>query len=106
MTRLRDRRVKIQIMRHHRRSKDADGNVEHFAIVQEFRGRKQAERHSAKIGPGQKDLDAKRDANDADQRYHQSLNQPEASLLEVKNGEDVAGRQANSPNQRETKEQV
>ena len=40
--RLHDRRVQIQVVRHHRRAEDADGDVEHLAVGDDVRGRHEA----------------------------------------------------------------
>ena len=37
LPRLHDRRVQVQVVRHHRRAEDADGDVEHVGIAQDRR---------------------------------------------------------------------
>src|SRR5712691_11670975 len=56
--RLHDARVQIQIVRHHRRAQDADGNVKHLAVAQNLQAGEESARSLEPKWPRKKELKA------------------------------------------------
>ena len=78
-------------MWHNRRPQNANGHINHVAVVQDLRRRKATQRHRTEVRLGQHKLNAETHRDDADEREHQHLNQAESFILQVKDGQHVAG---------------
>src|SRR5258708_32508318 len=93
-------------MRHDRCPKNTDCHIKHCVVVKNFRRGQTTEGHRAKVGFGQKDLDTETDGDHSDQSEYQRFDYAKPSILQVKDGEYVAGGQANTPNQRQTQKAI
>jgi len=69
-------------MRHHRGSHDADGDVEHQGVGDDFAAGNEAAGDGAPIGRGQHQLDREADGDHDQEREHERFDQPQAPALE------------------------
>src|SRR5690349_14900280 len=89
LARLHDRRVEVKIVRHHRRSNDADADVKHFLVRDDVRAGHKTEYHADKVWFGKDQLRSETTGDGCDERNHQRLDVTKPLLLEVKNGQHV-----------------
>ncbi len=73
--------MKVQIVRHHGSAQDADGEVQHLAIFQNFRRGQESAGGLEPQGLRKKDFVCKARGDGHDQRDHQCLKDPESTAL-------------------------
>ncbi len=103
---LHDRRVQVEVVRHHGRAEDADRDVEHVGVAQDLGARDEAERDAAQRRTGEPELDRERPGDQRDQRDDQRLDVAEAAVLQEQHDQHVEGGQADAPDQRQAEQQV
>ncbi len=92
--RLHDGGVEVEVVRHHRRAEDADGDVEHLRVGGELGRGDEARQHGAHVGPREDDLEQEAGAHRRDEGDDERLHHPEAAVLEEQDEQDVeAGQQ-------------
>ena len=106
LARLHDRRVQVQVVRHHRRAEDADRDVEHVRVAQDLGARDEADRDRRQVGPRQPELDRERPGDQHDQRDDERLDVAEAAVLQEQHDQHVERREADAPDQRQAEQQV
>ena len=107
LPRLHDRRVQVQVVRHHGGAEDADGDVEHApgCVRISVRGMKPTAT-PAEIRPRQPELDGERSGDQHDQRDDERFDVAEAAMLQEQDDQHVERGQADAPDQRQAEEQV
>ena len=93
-------------MWHHRCSNDANADVEHVLILNNFRAGNETQHHSGEIWLGKEKFRCKTTADGRDQGDYQSLDATEPLALQIQHGEHICGRDGATPNQRYAKEQL
>ena len=107
LARLHDRRVQVEVVRHHRRAEDADRDVEHVGVAQDLGARDEAERRRRPAsGRASQSSTANDPAISDDQRDDQRLDVAEAAVLQEQHDQHVERGQADAPDQRQAEEQV
>ena len=99
LARLHDRRVQVEVVRHHRRAEDADGDVEHLAVARgsPARGMKPAsDRRRGRACESQSSI-ANEPAMSEDQRDDERFDVAEAVVLQEEHDEDVERGEARRP---------
>src|SRR5713101_7772021 len=86
---LHDAGVKIKIVRHYGGAKDADGDVEHFAIAENLRTGDEADGGFAPKRVSEKDFVSETSGDRGDERNHKGFDQPKAAPLQCQNDENV-----------------
>jgi hypothetical protein len=81
--------MQIEIMRHHGRSEDAEGEIQHFRVGDDVRRRRKTFDHRRPIRIGKRDLDREAHGDDAEQRHDQRLDPAEAEPLQIEDQEHV-----------------
>ena len=97
--------MKIQIVRHHRGSKDADCEIEHFAVPQDFRDREKPARRFDPERAGKKDFVGEAPGDGHDQRNHQRLQHAESAALQPQHQQYVQTRQQHARKERQSEKQ-
>src|SRR6266550_2328328 len=82
--------MKVKIVRHDRGAKDADGDVEHFAVAKYFRAREKPDSSFVPKWMSEEDLIREARGDGANQRNDESLYEAEPAALQGKNEENVA----------------
>jgi hypothetical protein len=103
---LHHRRVQVQVVRHDRRAKDADRDVELFRVREDGDGRHEARRHRAQVRARDDDLEEEAPGDRRDQDHDQRLQQPKAPVLQQQHQEDVERRDRDPPGERYPKQQI
>ena len=98
--------MQVEIVRHHRRAEDADGDVEHLAVPQNFCARDEPEGERAESRLGEPHLDREGPRDEDDQGNDQRLDVAEAAVLQKKDHQHIERGQAHPPYERESQEQV
>ena len=94
-------------MRHHRRSEDADGDVERLRVRHDRRGWEQeAPRDAGQLRPAEEDLEAEADPDHGDQGDDERLDVAEAAVLQIEHEKNVKRVQAHSPDQGDPEQQL
>ena len=104
--RLDDRRVQVEVVRHHRRAEDAERDVEHVRIREHLGARNESGQHANRIRPRQRQFHGEACRDRHDQRDDQRLDVAKPLVLQEEHDEDVERRQRDAPDERETKQQV
>ena len=104
--RLHDRGMQVQIVRHHRGAEDADGDVEHVRIAQDFRGGHEAAEHPAQVRPRQEELDGEAAGDPENEGDDDALEDAEAVLLHEQHDEHVERGDDDARHERDAEEQV
>src|SRR5436309_13718592 len=81
--------MKVKIVRHDRGAKDADGDVEHFAVAKYFRAREKPDSSFVPKWMSEEDLIREARGDGANQRNDESLYEAEPAALQGKNEENV-----------------
>ena len=89
--RLDDRRVQVEVVRHHGRAEDADRDVKRLGVEHDLGGRDVAGQERTDLRPRHDQLNREADPDRADQRHHQRLDEPEALPLQEENQQHVGG---------------
>ncbi len=97
--------MKIQIVRHHRGSKDADGEIEHLAVPQDFRDREKPARGFDPQRARKKDFVGEAPGDGHDQRNHQRLKHAESAALQPQHQQHVQTRQQHAGKERQSEKQ-
>ena len=98
--------VQVEVVRHHRRAENADGDVQHIWIGDDLGHRHEAREDVADGGLRHCDLDEEAAGDDQQQAEDESFQVAEAPLLQEKNDQDVQRGQADAPHQRDAEEQL
>src|SRR5438552_6899075 len=88
-TRLHDAGVEIKIVRHHCGPKDADRDVQHFAVPQDFGARDEADGRFAPKRVSEKDFVGKTSGDRTDKRHYKRFDQPEPAPLQGQHDQDI-----------------
>ena len=94
--------MQIEIMRHHRRPDDADGDVEHLGIGKDLGGRRKAPQHRGDRRRGGGDLDRKTDRDHDQERDDERFEEAKALVHQeqqqecVERGNQRAAEQGNA----------
>ena len=93
LARLHDRRVQIQVVRHHRRAEDADGDVEHLRVARRSSARGMK---PASIGAESRlreiELDGERSGDEQDQGDDERFDVAKAAILQIEHDQHVERR--------------
>ena len=104
---LHQRRVQVQIVRHHRRADDADGHVHHSRLAKVRRDQRLSHLQEAGLGLRQnEDLDEVADADGGDQQHHDGLDGPHPEPLQGQQQQHVEAGDDDRPEQRDVEQQV
>ena len=98
--------MQVEVVRHHRRAEDADGDEQHVGIARDLRVRHQRAQHAAQVGARQRQLDRERTGDAEDEQHHQHLDVAEAVLLQVEHQQHVERGEADAPEERDAEEQI
>src|SRR4051812_29759971 len=101
-TRLHDRRMQIEIVRHHRRTENADRDVEHIAVANDFGSRNEARRYAGEIGLRAKHLEQKAQTDRGYQSDDERLEEPESLVLQEEHEHHVERGEHHAPRQWKT----
>src|SRR6266567_3426005 len=104
--RLDDAGVKIKIVRHDGRAKDANGDVEHFAVAKDFRPGDESDGGFAPKRMSKKDFVSETKSDRSDERDDEGFDQAEASTLQRENNENVQGSDENTGKKRQAEEKL
>ncbi len=106
VARLDDGRMQIQIVRHHRGPKDAQGQIEHGRVGHDFRRRRKAPDHRAPFRVCHGDLNGKADGDHTQQNDDERLEPAETPGLQPQDQEHIQRRDDDADFQRNAKQQV
>ena len=104
--RLDDAGVKIKIVRHDGRAKDADGDVQHLAVAKDFRPRDEADGGFAPKRVSKKDFVSETKSDRSNERDDEGFDQAEAPALQRENNENVQGSDENTGKKRQAEEKL
>ena len=104
--RLHNAGVKVKIVRHHRGAQDADGNVKHFAIPENFRAGDEADGGFAPEWVRKKDFVSEANGDGGDERNDEGFHEAEAAALQGENEQNVESGDENAGEKRHAKEQL
>ena len=102
VARLHQRRVQVEVVRHHRRAQDADRHIQALAA----QARHQARRHLRDRRLRQQDLHEKTAADHRDQREHERLERADAQALQPQQQQRVGRGDHDAQQQRHAEQQV
>ena len=107
LARLHERAMQVEVVRHHRRSDDADGDVDHAAFAQAGMG--QSTTHLGEAGPGlgqDEDLDEIANGDGQDQHQDEGLCEAHAAGLKREQHQHVQRCDDDSPQERDAEEEL
>ncbi len=104
--RLHNAGVQIQIVRHDRGTQNADGDVQHFAIPENFRARNNSLQRVAPQRLCEENFVGKAGGNGGDQGHHESFDKPESPALHGQHNQDIQRGNQHAGEQRQTEEQL
>src|SRR6266567_4856066 len=104
--RLDDAGVKIKIVRHDGRAKDANGDVQHFAVAKDFRPGDESDGGFAPKRMSKKDFVSETKSDRGDERDDESFYKAEAPALQRENNENVQGSDENTGKKRQTEKKL
>src|SRR5262249_478399 len=81
--------MQIEVVRHHRCSHDADGELEHLRISHNFGRWRETKDHPAPVGIGEGNLNGKTGGNYAEQGHHERFDPAKAQLLHGQNKKNI-----------------
>ena len=81
--------MKIEIVGHYRGPKDANGNVKHSAVPQDFGARDEADCCFAPQRVGEKDFVSKTSGNRTDKRHDKRFHKAKPAALQCENNQNV-----------------
>src|ERR1700719_480729 len=84
-SRLYNRRVQVEIVRHHRRSNDADADIKHRLVGYNVRTGNKSKRNAGEVRFGEDQFSSEASGDRSNQRDDQRFDITETFLLEVKN---------------------
>ena len=97
--------MKIEIVRHHGCAKDANGNVKHLAVAQDFRAREKTADRLVPERLSEEDLVGEADRNGGDERDDKRFDQAEAAALQRQNDQHIERSDQDSGEQGQPEEQ-
>ena len=86
---LHDAGVQVKIVRHDRGPEDADRDVQHFAVPQDFGARDEADGRFAPKRVSEKDFVSKTSGDRTDKRHYKRFDQPEPAPLQGQHDQDI-----------------
>src|SRR5713101_5991222 len=98
--------MEVEVMRHHGGAKNADSDIEHFAIAQDFGTRDEADGGRAPERMGKKDFVGEAGGNRGDKRDDEGFHQAKAAALQRENQENVASGNENTGQERQSKKKL
>src|SRR2546429_831316 len=98
--------MKVKIVRHDRGAKDADGDVEHFAVAKYFRAREKPDSSFVPKWMSEEDLIREARGDGANQRNDESLYEAEPAALQGKNEENVESGEEHARQEGQAEEQL
>jgi hypothetical protein len=98
--------MQIEIMRHHGGAEDAERQIQHLAVGENVRGRREALEHRAPIGIGHRDLHRKTRRDHAQHRHHEGFDPAKAERLQRQNQKHVGGGDDHADLERNVKQQI
>ena len=98
--------MEIEVVGHHRRPQDSDGDIEHGGIGDDPGLRHEARHHIGDDGLGDGDLEEEARRDQPDQRDDEGLELAEAVTLQQEDDEDVQRRHADSQQHRHAEQKV
>src|SRR5258707_8760405 len=104
--RLHDAGVKIEIVGHYGGPKDANGDVQHFAVAKDFGARDEADGGFAPKRMREKNLVSETSSNRRDERNYKGLDQAKAPPLQGQHDENVQSGDEHAGQKRQTKEKL
>ena len=99
--RLHDAGMKVKIVRHDRGAKDADGDVEHFAVTEDFGTGDEADGGFAPERMSEKDFVSETSGDRGDERDDESFDKAKAAPLQCQDDENVECGDENAGQQRQ-----
>ena len=93
-------------MRHHGGPQNAEGEVQHFGVVQNFGGRRETVQNSGPVGVGHRNLQAKADGDDRQKRHDEAFQLPKTPALQVEDQEHIKRGDQHTQLQRDAEQQV
>ena len=105
-TGLHDAGVQIEIVGHHGGAEDADGDIEHFFVTQDFRVRNETTGGFPPDRVSEKDFVRETEADAGDERDNEGFDKAEATALQGEDDEDVQARQQNAEEQRDVEKEI
>ena len=101
--RLHEARVEIEIVRHHGRAKDSDGDVEHFLVAEKIEARNKAARRLVPKRARKKDFVGEAGSDGEDQSDDKRFEQTKSAPLQQKHDENVHRRENDAEKKRNVK---
>ena len=93
-------------MRHHGGAQNAEGEIKHVGVGEDFGRRREAAHHVAPVRIGQSNLNAETNGDDGQQRDDESLHPAEPDRLQVEDQEDIERRDQHADLKRQTEEKI
>jgi hypothetical protein len=93
-------------MRHHRRAEDADGDVEHVAVVQQLVARDKSGEDAGQAGLRPEKFRGEAEADGGDEHRDEGLDVAEALVLQIEHGEHVGAHDEAARDERDAEEQL
>jgi hypothetical protein len=88
-------------VRHYRGAQNADRDVKHVFVSDDFSARDETAEHRRQIGFRENDFESETSANGQNERDDQRLDVTESFVLQIQNRQHVQDRNANPPDERE-----
>src|SRR5262245_57051556 len=98
--------MQIKIMRHHGRSQNADRDIEHLSVLDNFESGNKPAQHRGDAGLRENNFHQETAADHDDQSDDQRFNVAEALVLKIENHQNVERGNAYTPHQRDFEQQV
>jgi hypothetical protein len=98
--------MKIEIVRHDCGAEDADGDVQHVAVSEDFGGGNEADRGGAPDGMREKDFVGEAAGDGGDERDDESFDDTEAAALQRKDDQDVEAGDDHASEKRKTEKKL
>ena len=104
--RLHDRRVQVKVMRHDCRAQNADGDIQHLRVLDDFKPGHKPAQDFREVGFGKNDFSHETAADGEDQGDDQRLDVTKAFVLKIHDREHIQRGNAHAPHQRDLEQQV
>src|SRR6266498_2700477 len=98
--------MQVKVVGHDRGAEDADGDIEHGGVFDDFKLRHEAAEHFHEVRPRENDFQKETAADYNNQRNDQRFDVTKAFVLEIHHGQHVQRGDADAPNQRNFEEQI
>ena len=98
--------MQVEVVRHHRRAENPDGDVEHGRIGHDLGGWNQSRQDLPHVRLGQHHLGGEAGSDGGDERAHDRFEPAETAILQQQDHQHIASRQYHAPEQRNMEQQV